>query len=32
MADKLLLVTMFIVLTLPDIGSVNRCRSGSRSW
>ena len=24
MADKLLLVTMFIVLTLPDIGSVNR--------
>ena len=24
MADKLLLVTMFIVLTLPDIGSANR--------
>ncbi len=24
MADKLLLVTMFIVLTLPDIGSINR--------
>ena len=24
MADKLLLVTMFIMLTLPDIGSVNR--------
>jgi cardiolipin synthase len=24
MADKLLLVTMFVMLTLPDIGSVNR--------
>jgi cardiolipin synthase len=24
MADKLLLVTMFVVLTLPDIGSANR--------
>ena len=24
MADKLLLVTMFVMLTLPDIGSANR--------
>ena len=31
MADKLLLVTMFVVLTLPGIGSANRLPSGSRS-
>ena len=27
MADKLLLGSMFIMLTLPDIGSANRCGS-----
>ena len=28
MADKLLLVTTFIVLTLPGLGLANPCRSG----
>jgi len=32
MADKLLLVSAFVVLTLPNIGWPTGSRSGSRSW
>ena len=32
MADKLLLVTMFVMLTLPDIGSANRLPLWFTSW